>query len=112
MKIGGAEMAAVGALDEGRAPGAGIIAGPAALDLNHVGAEIGQNLAGPRPGQNPGKLEDTQSGQWTRHEMNSRQRRGRTAARRLTDPAARLCPGRRRSPPIKTAFSAPLQRKE
>ena len=86
-------MAAVGALDEGRAPGAGIVAGPAALDLNHVGAEIGQNLAGPRPGQNPGKLEDTQSGQWTRLEMNSRQRRGFVqagGARRRLRPLFRL----------------------
>ncbi len=41
-------MAAVGRLDEGRPPGAGIVAGAGALDLDDVGAEIGEQLARPK----------------------------------------------------------------
>ena len=63
VEIGGAEMVAVGALDERRPPAAGVVAGALALDLDHVGAEIGQNLPGPRPGQNAGKFEHAHSGQ-------------------------------------------------
>ena len=68
VEIGGAEMAAVLGLDEGRAPGAGVVAGLAALDLDHVGAEIGQDLSGPRPGQDAGELQHTQTSQRTRHD--------------------------------------------
>ncbi len=53
-------MAAVGRRHEGRTPGAGIVAGAGALDLDDVGAKIGENLAGPWPGQNPGKLQHAQ----------------------------------------------------
>ena len=57
MEIGGAEMPAVGRLDERRPPAAGIVAGALALDLDDVGAEIGENLPGPGPRQDAGKLE-------------------------------------------------------
>src|SRR5215813_141683 len=67
MEIGRAEMAAVGRWYEGRAPGAGIVAGALALDLDHVGAEIGEDLARPRPRQDAGKLEDTHTVEGTRH---------------------------------------------
>ena len=67
VKIGGAEMAAVGGGNKRRAPGAGVVAGALALDLDHVGAEIGKDLPGPRPGQDAGKLQDAQTGQRTRH---------------------------------------------
>jgi hypothetical protein len=67
VKIGGAEMAAGGGLDEWRSPGAGVIAGAFALDLDHVGAEIGEDLARPRPGEDTGKLKHAQTVQWTRH---------------------------------------------
>src|SRR5262249_23638761 len=57
VEIGGAEMAAVGRLDEGRPPAPGVVPRPLALDLDHVGPEIGENLPGPRPRQDAGKLE-------------------------------------------------------
>ena len=60
-------MAAVGGRDERRPPAAGVVAGALALDLDHVGAEIGQNLPGPRPRQDAGKLKHAQTGQRTRH---------------------------------------------
>ena len=53
-------MAAVLGLDERRAPGAGVVAGLGALDLDHVGAEIGQHLAGPRACQDAGELQHAQ----------------------------------------------------
>ena len=65
VKIGGAEMAAVGGRNKRRAPGAGVVAGALALDLDHVGAEIGQDLPGPRPCQDASKLQDAQTGQRT-----------------------------------------------
>ena len=60
-------MAAIGGRHKRRAPGAGIVARTLALDLDHVGAEIGQDLAGPRPRQNAGKLEHAQTRERTRH---------------------------------------------
>ena len=66
MEIGGAEMAVL-ALDEGRPPGARVVAGLRALDLDDVGAEIGQHLACPRPGQNAGQFQHANTSQRTRH---------------------------------------------
>ena len=66
MKIGGRQIAAVGRRHEGRTPGAGVVARALALDLDDVGAEIGKDLPGPRPGQDAGKLQHAQSGEWTR----------------------------------------------
>ena len=63
MEIGGAEVAAVGRRHERRAPAAGVVAGALALDLDHVGAEIGQKLPGPRARQDAGEFEDAQTGQ-------------------------------------------------
>jgi hypothetical protein len=57
VEIGGAEVAAVGRLDEGGAPAARIVAGAFALDLDDVGAEIGEHLPGPGARQDAGKLE-------------------------------------------------------
>jgi hypothetical protein len=55
-------MAAVGRFDKGRPPGAGVIASAGALDLDDVGAEVGENLPGPWPGQNPGQFQHAQPG--------------------------------------------------
>src|SRR3977135_3243319 len=55
MVIGGFEMAAVGRRHEGRAPAAGVVAGAPAFHLDHVGAEIGEPLAGPQPRQETGQ---------------------------------------------------------
>ena len=34
-----------------------------ALDLDHFSAQIGEGLRAPRPGQHPGKIEDTDAGE-------------------------------------------------
>jgi hypothetical protein len=62
-------MAPVGALYEGRSPAPGVVAGTFALDLDHVGAEIGQNLPGPRTRQDASKFQHAYSGQGTRHRL-------------------------------------------
>ena len=54
-------MTTVGALNEGRPPSARIVAGTFALDLDHIGAEIGQYLSGPGPGQDAGKFKDAET---------------------------------------------------
>ena len=82
-------MAAVGGGNKRRAPGAGVVAGAFALNLDHVGAEIGQDLPGPRARQDPGKLQDAQTGQRTA--MNNSSRVTAVAPGRLTDKAARVC---------------------
>src|SRR5262249_53669348 len=41
----------VRALEPGRAPGAGVVAAPGLFDLDHVSAEVGEDLGAPRPGQ-------------------------------------------------------------
>ena len=61
VEIGGRERLAVRALDEGRAPVARVVAGPGALHLHDVRAEIGEQLAGPWPGEDAGELEDAQA---------------------------------------------------
>jgi hypothetical protein len=68
MVIGGTEVAAVGALNERRSPSPRVVAGALALDLDHVGAEVGQHLSGPRPGEDAGELEHAKTGERTRHE--------------------------------------------
>ena len=67
MEIGRADMLAVGAFDEGRSPAAGVVAGALALDLDDVGAEVGQHLPRPGPGQDAGKFEDAETRQRLRH---------------------------------------------
>jgi hypothetical protein len=46
-------------LDEGRAPFAGVVA-LGAFNLDHLGAEVGQNLARPGASQNPRQFDDFQ----------------------------------------------------
>ena len=69
VEIGGVEVTAVGAGHERRPPGPGVVADALAFDLDHVGAEIGEDLPGPRTRQNTGKLEHAQTGQRTWHEQ-------------------------------------------
>ena len=61
MEIGGREIAAVCCLDEGRSPAAGVVARARPLDLHHIGAEIGQQLADPGTGENAREFEDFQA---------------------------------------------------
>ena len=67
MIIGSRHLRAVGALDERRPPAARVVAGAGALDLHDVGAEVGQNLPGPRPGQDARKLQNAKTGERSRH---------------------------------------------
>ena len=66
--LGLPEVAAVGPLDEGGTPGPGVVAGLAALNLNNVGAQVRQHLAGPGPSQNAGKLQHANTSQRTCHD--------------------------------------------
>src|SRR5262249_45343446 len=75
VEIGSAKMVAVLALDEGRPPGARIVAGLGTLDLDDVGAEIGEHLPGPRSGQNARQLQHANAGQWAL--IRTRRRAGR-----------------------------------
>ncbi len=67
MVVGGRELVAVGALDERRAPAARVVARAGALDLDHVGAEIGEDLPRPGAGQNARELENTNARERSRH---------------------------------------------
>ena len=67
MEIGRADRVAVRALDEGRPPGAGVVARPLALYLDHVRAEVGQDLPGPGAGENPRQFEYTHTTQRAGH---------------------------------------------
>ncbi len=67
MEIGRAQIAAIGGFHERRAPAAGIVAGALALDLDDVGAQVGQGLPGPGTGQNTGEFEDADTRQRLRH---------------------------------------------
>src|SRR5687768_8554279 len=58
MKVGGRKRAAVLSFNEGRSPGAGVVAALRMLDLDDVGAEIGEDLAGPGSGKNASKHKD------------------------------------------------------
>ena len=66
MVIGRRQVLAVLAGDEGRTPFARVVAAVRALDLDHVGAEIGKHLAGPRPGKDAGEFDDADAveGRW------------------------------------------------
>ena len=44
---------------EGRAPGAGVVAAAGALDLDHVRPQVGQGLGAPGAREDAGKVEDT-----------------------------------------------------
>ena len=69
MIVGGGHLLAVRALDERRAPAARVVARAGALDLHHVGAEVGEDLPRPRAGQNARKLENANTGKRSRHVM-------------------------------------------
>ena len=73
-------MAAVGGLDEGRAPAAGVVASALELDLDDVSAEVGEDLARPRPGKDAGEFEDAQASERTGHSISPSERAGRRAA--------------------------------
>ena len=60
--VGGREVLAVLARDEGRAPGARIVAAVGVFDLDDVGAEVRQHLAGPGTGENPRQFDDPYDG--------------------------------------------------
>ena len=62
VEIGGGEMLVARALDEGRAPFAGVVAFRR-LDLDDIGAEIGEELADPGPGKDARQFEDAQAGE-------------------------------------------------
>ncbi|MNN09333.1 hypothetical protein D3C81_1222110 [compost metagenome] len=53
-----AGVAPVGVLEERRAPVAGVVADVRALDLDHFGAEVGEDLPGPGAGEYAGEVED------------------------------------------------------
>ncbi len=55
-------------LEIGRAPVAGIVAGAGALDLDHLSAEITENLPTPGPGEHAGQVENADMGQGAGHE--------------------------------------------
>ena len=62
-EIGGVAGAPVGAGGEGRAPLAGVVAGPRPLDLDHLGPEVGEGLGRPRSGEDAGQVEDAYAGE-------------------------------------------------
>jgi len=55
---GVSRVAALAVLEEGRAPAPGIVAPTRPLDLDHLGAEVGEVLGGPGTGQHAGEIED------------------------------------------------------
>jgi hypothetical protein len=50
-----------------RAPGTGVVAGTGALNLDHLCAQVGEVLRGPRAGKYPGKVEDADMRKRSRH---------------------------------------------
>jgi hypothetical protein len=66
-EIGGIAAAAVGVLDEGRTPAARVVAFAGFLDLDHLGAEIGEQLRRPGPGENAGEIENADVGKRAGH---------------------------------------------
>ena len=63
MEIGGVEPFAIFAGEERRPPAARVVAGAGALDLDDLGAEIGQRLARPGPGEDAREFKNFQSGE-------------------------------------------------
>jgi hypothetical protein len=49
-------------LQEGRPPGARVIAAARPLDLDHVGAQVGQGLGAPGAREHAGEVEDADAG--------------------------------------------------
>ena len=68
-KISGfGRVAAVGVLQPRRAEGARVVARLRALDLEDLGAEVGEDLPGPGPGEHARKVEDADVRERSRHE--------------------------------------------
>jgi hypothetical protein len=63
MEIGGIQPLAVFAGDEGRPPGARVVAAARTLDLDDVGPEVCERLPGPGSGKDAGEFDDFQAGQ-------------------------------------------------
>jgi hypothetical protein len=57
VKVSGANVVAVSAFDERRTPATSVVSRAFTFDLDHVGAEVGEQLSGPRPSQDAGKFE-------------------------------------------------------
>ena len=57
----------MGATYERRAPAARVVALARPLDLDHLGAEIGKELGGPRASEDTAKIENANSGQANGH---------------------------------------------
>ena len=58
VEIGGVEPLAVLAFEERRPPAARVVARSRPLDLDDVGAEVGERLTRPRPGEDAGEFDD------------------------------------------------------
>ena len=67
-EIGGVALAAVGIGDEGRAPAARVVTFARPFHLDHLRAEIGEDLRGPWPGEHAAQVEDAKTGKWTWHD--------------------------------------------
>ena len=57
----------VGILDEGGAPGPGIVAVNGALHLDHLGPQVAEDLGATRPGQDTREIENANTVEGTRH---------------------------------------------
>src|SRR5262249_13152078 len=63
-EIGGlARLGAVRGPEPGRTPAPCLVPRPRPLDLHHLGAEIGEQLACPGPREDPGEVQDTNVGE-------------------------------------------------
>ena len=60
-------MPTISGLHERRPPVARVVAGAGPLDLDHVGAEIGERLSSPRTRQNARKLKNADASERSRH---------------------------------------------
>ncbi len=67
MEVAGGEIAAVRRRHERRPPASRVVAASGTLDLDDVGAEIGEKLPGPWTGEDAGKLENAQPVQGGMH---------------------------------------------
>jgi hypothetical protein len=63
------------AIDEGRSPQTRIVAAVGFLHLDHVGAHVGQDHPGERPGERLADLDDLDAIQRSRHQRASRRAR-------------------------------------
>ena len=69
-EIGGDARITLARLERERgAPCTRIVSALRTLDLDHLGAHIGQELGCPGSGKDTGQVEDTDVGQWSRHEI-------------------------------------------